>query len=127
MPEWLTRLERLRWLNASGNRLTSLPAGIERMGELIRLDLRWRTTWTLDETVEATGEWYATQSSYPDDDASDLSTSQVVSYATAARSRGMVWAWLSGRGRTGAASTTTGSFLAREGWASEPIASMRPG
>jgi CDP-glucose 4,6-dehydratase len=66
---------------------------------LLRLDadkamhlLGWRTSWSLDQMIEATADWYRAHSRDPKGDLAELSRGQIARYVQGARERGLAWA-----------------------------------
>lgn len=66
---------------------------------LLRLDcskafhhLRWRSTWTIDRTLEATVEWYRRFYEHPDADHYPWTIQQIAAFVQAARQHAIAWA-----------------------------------
>jgi CDP-glucose 4,6-dehydratase len=66
---------------------------------LLRLDsdkalhlIGWRTSWSLDQMIDATADWYRVHSREPEADLTQLSVAQIDRYVERARERGIAWA-----------------------------------
>jgi CDP-glucose 4,6-dehydratase len=80
---------------------SKIVTGIDHSGAesgLLRLDvsraeaeLDWRTTWSVEETVEKTASWYRAYYSNPQPDMYDYSVQQVREYVALAKERQLAW------------------------------------
>ena len=55
-------------------------------------DLKWRPTWTLEQTLDATIAWYKTFYGSENPDMYAASSGQIDTYVDAARRHGIAWA-----------------------------------